>query len=76
VKVDSRGRVYLNGAPASLEDLRTEFARLARVAGAVFYSRENPETDPPPEVNSVIQSVINAITAERLPVALVRYESA
>ncbi len=76
VRVDRHGRVFLNGAPASLDELRTEFVRLARAGGLVVYSRENPHIEPPAGVGIVIDAVITAITAERLPLALVRDESA
>jgi hypothetical protein len=66
VKVDSEGRIHLNGQVTSLEGLKAQLARVK----AVFYFRENPDEEPPPHVAAVIDSVVAAITAERLPVKL------
>lgn len=66
VKVDRAGRIYLNGGIVSLEALKREFSRLQKVNGAVWYHRENPHQDPPPEALAVLQAIIDA----RLPVKL------
>lgn len=67
VKVDRAGRIYLNGRITSLESLKREFSRLRKVNGAVWYHRENPGQEPPPEALTVLQAIIDA----RLPVKLV-----
>jgi hypothetical protein len=66
VKVDREGRIYLNGQVTTLEGLKAQLARVK----AVFYFRENPDKAPPPHVAAVIDSVVSAIAAERLPVKL------
>ena len=66
VKVDRAGRIYFNGRIVSLEYLKREFSRLHKVDGAVWYHRENPHQDPPPEALVVLQAIIDA----RLPVKL------
>lgn len=67
VKVDRAGRIYLNGTPTTIENLRREFTRLAASNGVVWYHREDPAGEPPPEA----MEVIKAITDARLPVKLV-----
>jgi len=66
VKVDRAGRIYLNGRIVTLENLKRELSRLHNVNGAVWYHRENPDQDPPPEALAVLQAIIGA----RLPVKL------
>ena len=66
VKVDRAGRIYLNGRIVTLENLKRELSRLHKVNGAVWYHRENPHQDPPPEALVVLQAIIDA----RLPVKL------
>ena len=66
VKVDRAGRIYLNGRIITLENLKRELSRLHKVNGAVWYHRENPHQDPPPEALAVLQAIIDA----RLPVKL------
>jgi len=68
VKVDRAGRIYLNGRIVTLENLKRELSRLHKVNGAVWYHRENPHQDPPPEALAVLQAIINA----RLPVKLLQ----
>lgn len=68
VKVDREGRIHLNGHVTSLEGLKAQLARVE----AVFYFRENPGEEPPPHVAAVIDSVVAAITAERLRVFLAK----
>lgn len=66
VKVDRAGRIYFNGRIVTLEHLKRELSRLHKVNGAVWYHRENPHQDPPPEALAVLQAIIDA----RLPVKL------
>ena len=66
VKVDRAGRIYLNGRIVTLENLKRDLSRLHKVNGAVWYHRENPHQDPPPEALAVLQAIIDA----RLPVKL------
>ena len=66
VEVDRAGRIYLNGRIVTLENLKRDLSRLHKVNGAVWYHRENPHQDPPPEALAVLQAIIDA----RLPVKL------
>jgi hypothetical protein len=43
---------------------------LADVNGNVFYSRENPESDPGPDQDKTVTVVLDKIIAHRLPVKL------
>jgi hypothetical protein len=60
VKVDLRGGYFLNAKRVSLEELRTECARLSEIGGVVFYYRENPTAEPPPEAEAVIATICEA----------------
>jgi biopolymer transport protein ExbD len=60
VKVTADGKVFLNGAETTLENLQAEFARLSAADGSVIYYRENPEGEPHPIAEQVIQAVIEA----------------
>ena len=66
VKVDSVGDIFLNGKPATLDDLRSEFGRLKTAGGAVQYYRPNPSGEPPPRAMEVLQAIIDA----KVPVQL------
>jgi hypothetical protein len=65
LKVDySWGRYFLNGKSATLEELRSEFSRLGRIGGAIFYYKANPTDGVPPEA----ETALGAICEARLPV--------
>jgi len=66
VKVNRTGTIYLNGKVVTIEALKQEFARLKQGNGAVWYYRENPQGEPPPQAMAVIQAIIDA----HLPVRL------
>ena len=66
VKVNQAGTIYLNGKVVTIESLKQEFARLKQGNGAVWYYRENPRGEPPPQAMAVIQAIIDA----NLPVRL------
>jgi hypothetical protein len=59
-KVDLRGGYWVNGKRSSLEELRGECARLARIGGVVIYYRENPTQEAPPGAQAVIEAVCRA----------------
>jgi hypothetical protein len=48
------------------EQLHKELARVSEMGGSLIYSRETPESDPPPEVERVFQ----AMTEYKLPIQL------
>lgn len=66
VKVDQTGTIYLNGKRVTLEELKQEFSRLKQVNGTVWYDRENPQGEPPPQAMAVIQAVVEAKLSVRL----------
>ena len=66
VKVNRTGTIYLNGKVVTIEALKQEFARLKQGNGAVWYYRENPQGEPPPQAMAVIQAIVDA----HLPVRL------
>ncbi len=66
VKVDRLGTIYLNGNEVTLEELKQAFARLKEEGGAVWYYRENPEGEPPPQAMAVIVAVGEAQVPIRL----------
>ncbi len=66
MKVDRLGAIYLNGRIVTIEALKQEFARLKRGNGAVWYYREDPQGEPPPQAMAVIQAIVDA----QLPVRL------
>ncbi len=66
VSVLASGKVLLNGSESTLPALSTEFERLKSSGGAVWYYRENPQSEPPAEAVEVIKLVIR----NRLPVSM------
>jgi hypothetical protein len=67
VKVTRAGTIYLDGKTVSLAELKQEFVRLKRVQGVVWYYRENPQGEPPPQAMAVIEAIVET----KLPVKLV-----
>jgi hypothetical protein len=70
VKVTLSGEVYLNGHPVSVEELRDGLDRVKDVGGEVWYYRECPQREPPPEVSGVVKSVIDMISELKLAIRL------
>ena len=66
VKVTADGKIFLNGSETTLDALKAEFARLHDIGGQVIYYRENPQAEPHPIAQAVIQAVIDA----QLPITL------
>lgn len=66
MSVLGNGQLLLNGKPTDLQTLDSEFKSLKAKQGAIWYYRENPETDPPPAATEVIKLVIRY----RLPIRL------
>jgi hypothetical protein len=67
VKVDRTGAIHLNGRVVTMEALTQELARLKQSIGAVWYYRENPQGEPPPQALAVVKAIIDA----QLPVRMV-----
>ena len=66
VKVTRIGAIYHNGKAITIDEVKKEFARLKQVNGTVWYHRENPQGEPPPEALAVIKAIVDA----KLPVKL------
>ena len=66
VFVQLDGTILLNGQPTTLENLKKEFVTLKSQNGSVWYSRANPEGEPPPHAMEVIQAVVDAGLPVRL----------
>jgi uncharacterized protein len=60
VKVDKAGGVYLNGRHVTASELAKGFAELKKLDGTVWYYRENPELDAPPQALEVIRLAADA----------------
>jgi hypothetical protein len=67
VKVTQAGTIYLDGKTVTMAELEQEFARLKQAHGVVWYYRENPQGDPPPQAMAVIEAIVE----KKLPVKLV-----
>ncbi len=58
VYVERDGKITANGNVISLKDLDSSFSRLKASNGIVYYSRANPEGDPPQESMKVMHLII------------------
>lgn len=59
VKVTQDGKVFLNGGEVTIDQLKTEFARLEAVKGVVCYFRDFPEGQTPEITRDVLQAVVD-----------------
>lgn len=66
VAVFSSGAVHLDGRPITLPTLDQELGKLKAENGVVWYHRQNPASEPPPQGTAVIQMIIK----HRLPVSM------
>ena len=67
IAVMSDGQILADGAPVTLQTLRSKLRDLGERHGVVWYYRELPgSTTPPPQAKMVIQAIIDA----QLPVRL------
>ena len=62
----SSGKLLLNGQPANLDTIESEFKNLKSNNGSVWYYRENPQDEPPPQSMAIIELVVKY----KLPVRL------
>lgn len=60
------GKLLLNGQPANLATIESEFKNLKSNNGGVWYYRENPQAEPPPQAMAIIELVVKY----KLPVSL------
>ena len=58
VSVLASGKLLLDGSPADLASIESEFKRLQRENGVVWYYRENAQAEPSSEATAVVQLVI------------------
>ncbi len=66
VTVLSSGAVLLDGQPTTMPALEERLKTLKATNGAVWYHRENPAAEPPPQGTAVVQLIIK----HRLPVSM------
>jgi biopolymer transport protein ExbD len=66
VYVEKDGRITADEKVTSLNDLDSSFSRLKARNGTVYYSRDNGESDPPPEAMKVMELIVKY----KLPVRL------
>jgi hypothetical protein len=66
VAVFSSGSVQLDGRPTTLPALDEELKKLKADNGVVWYHRQDPASEPPPQGTAVIQMIIK----HKLPVSM------
>jgi len=66
VAVFSSGAVHLDGRPTTVLALDEELRKLKADNGVVWYHRQNPASEPPPQGMAVIQLIIK----HQLPVSM------
>jgi hypothetical protein len=66
IAVFSSGAVQLDGRPTTLPALDEQLRKLKADGGVVWYHRENPASEPPPQGTAVIQMIIK----HQLPVSM------
>ena len=60
IRVARDGKIFLNGNPTSLEDLKKNFEQLKANKGRVRYFRENPQGEAPPQAMEVMKAIVDA----------------
>ena len=58
IYIEQDGDLTANGKSISLQELDASFSQLKSSNGMVYYSRENPDGDPPPEAMKVMDLLI------------------
>jgi hypothetical protein len=66
ITVFSSGAVQLDGRPTTLPALDEELRKLKTEGGKIWYHRENPAAEPPPQGTAVIHMIMK----HQLPVSL------
>ena len=66
VTVLASGTVLLDGKPTTLPALEERLKSLKAEGGAVWYHRDNPAAEPPPQGNAVVKLIIKY----QLPVSM------
>ena len=65
VRLDRAGKIFVNGAQVSFDDLKRGLASMPK-DGVVWFYRENPEADPHAEAEAVIEAILEARLSIRL----------
>jgi hypothetical protein len=66
IAVFSDGRLAVDGAASSIQELRISLHKLSEAKGVVWYFREAAKQDPPP----IAMEVLKEVVAARLPIRL------
>lgn len=66
VTVMASGALFLDGRPTTLPAIEERLKTLKAASGVVWYHRENPASEPPPQGNAVVQLIIKY----QLPVSM------
>lgn len=66
IAVYADGRLEVDGAPSTIEALRTTLKGLSERKGGVWYYREAAEQEPP----AIAMRVIDAVAEARLPIRM------
>lgn len=61
VYVDGTGIIHLDGVPVSLDTLHRDVDALGERGGIVWYYRDDPDEEPPPEVAESVDAVMQAV---------------
>ncbi len=70
IKLDSSGKIFLNGDQVSVDTLEKALEALKRANGVVWYYRENPKSEPDSNVEPVADAIMNAVVKAQVPVKL------
>ena len=60
IKVAQDGKIFLNGTPATLDDIKKNFEQLKTNKGRVRYFRENPQGEAPTQAMEVMKAIVDA----------------
>jgi biopolymer transport protein ExbD len=66
IKVDRAGRLFLNGKPVSLDELKQELARLRQAGGTVRFFHDNPGGENHPQAVEALQAIAAAKVSLRM----------
>lgn len=66
LKVDRVGRLFLNGKPISLDELKQELALLRQAGGAVRFFHDNPGGENHPQAVAALQAIAAAKVSLRM----------
>jgi hypothetical protein len=70
INITNEGIIEINRKPSSFEELLSALDELKKANGSIWYSRENPNSNPNEQLNSIIEKVLNEIVKRQLPIKL------